>query len=82
MSDKVTAEQLKQAQRTIIEWFFQENGKNPKKPITLLDTTMHFEKPEPQQFRLLTFFTFWGRDEVIEITQQKDERKEQENDNT
>lgn len=73
MSDKVTAEQLEQAHRTIIKWFFQENGKNPKKPITLLDTTMYFEKPEPQQFRLLTFFTFYGRGETIKITSQSEE---------
>jgi len=72
MSDKVTAEQLEQAQRTIIKWFFQENGKKPKKPITLLDTIMYYEKPEPQQFRLLTFFTFFGRDEVTEITSQSE----------
>ncbi len=73
MSDKVTAEQLEQAQRTIIKWFFQENGKKLKKPITLLDATIYFEKPEPQQFRLLTFFTFYGRDETTEITSQSEE---------
>ncbi len=64
MDDKITPKQLKEAQEVIFKWFVEQNSKDLKKPITMLDTEI---SANDQMFRLITFMTFYGRNEIPAI---------------
>lgn len=67
----ITNEQLKEAQTTIFTWFLEQNNNNTtRKPITMLDTDISVND---QTFRLITFMTFHGRDELPPIDLNEEE---------
>ncbi len=58
----ITNKQRDKAIETLFRWFEQENNKNPIKPVTMLDTTIH---QDDTQMRLITHMSFYGRDEKV-----------------
>lgn len=69
---KITPQQLKEAQEVIIRYFFQENQNVTRKPITMLDTDVDINN---EHFRLFSFLTFYGRDELPKIDLDEKENK-------
>ena len=58
----ITDKQLEKAQKTMFQWFIEQNAKEPEKSITMIDTTISWQN---EQFRLITHMSFYGRDEKI-----------------
>ena len=62
----ITKDELENAQRVIVTWFFEQNQNQTQKPITVLDTEIELHDGT-QRFRLFNFLTFYGRDEAPTI---------------
>ncbi len=60
----ITDKQLEKAQKTMFQWFLEQNAKEPEKSITMIDTTISWQN---EQFRLITHMSFYGRDEKIKF---------------
>ena len=69
--DKITPQMLQEAQTVIFKWFVEQNTKDLKKPITMLDTEISLDD---NKFRLITHMSFYGRDELPKIKMESDEK--------
>lgn len=65
MDRSITSEQLKEAQKVIFTWFLEQNNNVTMKPITMIDTEIIIN--DKQRFRLFSFLTFYGREELPPI---------------
>jgi len=63
-NDKITPQMLQEAQMVIFKWFVQQNTKDLKKPITMLDLEISLDD---NKFRLITHMSFYGRYELPSI---------------
>ncbi len=66
--DTITQEMLQEAQTVIFKWFLQQNTKDIKKPITMIDTEISLND---SKFRLITHMSFYGRNELPMIDKEQ-----------
>jgi hypothetical protein len=71
MIEVITPQMLQEAQTVIFKWFVQQNTKDLKKPITMLDTEISLDD---NKFRLITHMSFYGRNELPSINMEEDEK--------
>ena len=69
--DKITPQMLQEAQTVIFKWFVEQNTKDLKKPITMLDTEISLDD---NKFRLITHMSFYGRDELPKIKMESEQK--------
>ena len=61
----VTKEELRQAQFTILAWFLEQQPKEDKMPITVLDAEI--VDADGHSFRLITHLSFYRRNELPSV---------------